>query len=55
MLPLLGFLICLYLWLACAGRRSSPGGLWLAAGILYGAIQTRGFQRSLVTFDAPQD
>ena len=29
------------------------GGLWLAAGVIYGAIQTRGFRRELVKFDIP--
>jgi putrescine importer len=54
-LPLLGFAVCLYLWLSLRWPAKLAGGLWLAAGIAYGAIQTRGFQRHLVTFDAPPD
>jgi putrescine importer len=54
-LPLLGFAVCLYLWLSLRWPAKLAGGLWLAAGIGYGAIQTRGFQRNLVTFDVPQD
>ena len=54
-LPLLGFFVCLYLWLSLRWPAKLAGGLWLAAGVLYGAIQTRGFQRNLVTFDVPKD
>jgi putrescine importer len=50
-LPLLGFLVCLYLWLSLRWPAKLAGGLWLAAGIVYGAIRTRGFQRGLVTFE----
>jgi putrescine importer len=54
-LPLLGFLVCLYLWLSLRSPAKLAGGLWLAAGVCYGAIKTRGFRRNFVTFDAPQD
>jgi putrescine importer len=54
-LPLLGFFVCLYLWLSLRWPAKLAGGLWLAVGVLYGAIQTRGFQRNLVTFDVPKD
>jgi len=54
-LPLLGFLVCLYLWLSLRWPAKVAGGLWLAAGVIYGAIQTRGFRRELVRFEVPQD
>ena len=53
-LPLLGFLICLYLWLSLRLPAKIAGGAWLAAGVIYGAIQTRGFRRSL-SFEAPPE
>ncbi|MGH9162328.1 MAG: APC family permease, partial [Vicinamibacteraceae bacterium] len=54
-MPLLGFLFCLYLWLSLRTEAKLAGGAWLAAGLIYGAIRTRGFHRSLVVFDAPAD
>jgi putrescine importer len=54
-LPLLGFAVCLYLWLSLRWPARLAGGLWLAAGMIYGALRTRGFRRGSVTFDLPQD
>jgi putrescine importer len=54
-LPLLGFLVCLYLWISLRWPAKVMGGLWLAAGVCYGAIQTRGFRRNLISFDVPHD
>jgi putrescine importer len=54
-LPLLGFLICLYIWLNLRWQAKLVGGLWLGAGLLYGAIKTRGFRKSLVSFELPPE
>jgi amino acid transporter len=54
-LPLLGFFICLYLWLSLRPIAKLAGAAWLAAGILYGAIQTRGFSRNMVSFEVPPE
>jgi amino acid transporter len=54
-LPLLGFAVCLYLWLSLRWPAKLAGGLWLGAGVLYGAIKTRGFRRTIVSFDLPPD
>lgn len=54
-LPLLGFLICLYLWLSLRTPAKIAGGVWLGAGLLYGAIKTRGFRRNLVSFEVPPE
>jgi putrescine importer len=53
--PLLGFLFCLYLWLSLRWPAKLAGALWLGAGVLYGAIQTRGFRRNLVSFELPPE
>jgi putrescine importer len=53
--PLLGFLVCLYLWLSLRWPAKLAGGLWLAAGVLYGAIKTKGFRRNLVSFELPPE
>jgi hypothetical protein len=31
------------------------GSIWMALGIAYGAVKTRGFQAELVTFDVPDE
>ncbi len=53
--PLAGFLICLFIWLHLSTLAKIAGGAWLAVGIVYGAIRTRGFRASLVNFDMPAD
>ncbi len=53
--PVLGFLICLFIWLHLGWQAKLAGGIWMAAGIAYGAIKTKGFQRKLVQFDFPVD
>lgn len=45
LLPALGFVICLYLWLNLSALALSVGGTWLAIGIIYAAITTRGFKK----------
>jgi putrescine importer len=50
-LPLLGFLVCLYLWLSLRWPAKVAGGLWLAAGVAYGALQTGGFRRAMFESD----
>lgn len=45
--PVLGFLICGYLWVSLAGISLVIGASWLAVGAAYGAWRTRGFTRSL--------
>lgn len=54
-LPLLGFLICFYLWWSLRPIAKLAGGAWLLAGLLYGAIRTRGFRKDLVCFDVPAE
>ena len=53
--PLAGFAICFFIWLHLSEPAKIAGGAWLAVGIIYGAISTRGFRASLVNFDMPDD
>lgn len=53
--PVLGFLICGYIWLALSTPAKILGAFWMAAGILYGAIKTKGFRSELVNFDMPPE
>lgn len=54
-LPLLGFAICAYLWWSLRTPAKLAGGAWLAAGVLYGAIRTRGFKTGSTSFEAPPE
>lgn len=52
--PLLGFLICLLLWLNLSWQAKLAGSIWVVAGLVFGAIKTHGFKRDLVSFDIPE-
>jgi amino acid transporter len=45
--PLLGFLICGYIWLHLRTPALVVGTLWLLSGVAYGAWKTRGFKRAI--------
>jgi amino acid transporter len=53
--PLGGFAVCLLLWLNLRIEAKVVGGLWLAAGVAFGAWKTRGFRGELVNFDLPPE
>jgi putrescine importer len=53
--PVLGFLICLLLWLNLSNPAKIVGAIWMAAGIAFGAWKTRGFRGDLVNFDIPAE
>lgn len=45
--PVLGFLICLYLWLSLGIIAKIIGACWLLTGVLYGAWRTSWFKKPL--------
>jgi putrescine importer len=53
--PVLGFLICLGLWLNLSWPAMIVGAIWMAAGILFGAIKTKGFRGNLIDFELPPE
>ncbi|HKW88613.1 MAG TPA: APC family permease [Candidatus Acidoferrales bacterium] len=53
--PVLGFFICLFIWLHLGRPAMIVGGIWMLVGIVYGAIKTRGFRGDLVQFSFPAD
>lgn len=53
--PVLGFLICLFIWVHLSNLALIVGSIWMTAGIAYGAWKTRGFQSDLVNFDVPPE
>ena len=55
LVPVMGFTVCLLLWLNLSLPAKIAGVIWMAIGIAYGAFRTRGFKSSLVSFDVPDD
>jgi putrescine importer len=53
--PVLGFVICLLLWLNLSTAAKIGGSIWMAIGLAFGAWKTRGFRADLVNFDVPAD
>jgi putrescine importer len=53
--PILGFTICLLLWLNLSRPAKIAGTIWMVLGIAYGAYRTRGFRSELVSFDVPEE
>jgi len=53
--PVLGFFICLFIWLHLSMLAKVVGSIWMVSGIAYGAWKTRGFQSDLVNFDVPPE
>jgi len=53
--PFLGFVICLFIWRNLSHDAMLLGAIWMAVGIAYGAVKTRGFQADLVRFEIPAD
>jgi amino acid transporter len=46
-LPLLGFLICFYIWLSLGRTAKIAGGAWLLTGFAYGAWRTKWFSKPI--------
>jgi len=53
--PVLGFIICLYIWLSLRPPAKIAGGIWLVIGILYAAYKTNGFRQAIVFSDPPPE
>jgi putrescine importer len=53
--PLAGFFICLLLWLNLSRPAKIVGAIWMAVGIIFGAVKTRGFRGNLIDFELPPE
>jgi len=54
-IPLLGIVICAFIWIHLSRPALILGAVWTAAGIAYGAVRTRGFRAELVKFETTPD
>jgi len=48
LLPALGFVTCLSLWLGLSADAKTIGGFWAIAGIIYLAVLTKGFKKPAI-------
>jgi putrescine importer len=53
--PVFGFLICLGLWLNLSRPAMIVGSIWMVAGIVFGAVRTKGFRGNLINFELPPE
>jgi len=53
--PVLGFLICFFIWLNLTPDARKLGAVWMVVGLAYGAVKTKGFKSDLVKFDLPAE
>ena len=53
--PILGFAICLFIWIHLSHLALIAGSIWMIAGIAFGAWKTKGFRGDLVNFDVPAE
>jgi len=53
--PLLGFVICLFIWRSLGPWAMLLGTIWMVLGLVFGAVKTKGFKTELVRFDIPVD
>jgi amino acid transporter len=52
--PILGFLICGFIWWHLSPPAKIAGSIWMAVGIAYGAWKTSGFRKQ-ISFEAPPE
>ncbi len=53
--PVLGFIICFFLWWNLSTKARIFGALWMAVGIAVGAWKTNGFRGALIDFELPPE
>jgi len=53
--PVLGFLVCLLLWLNLSRPAQKWGAIWMLVGIAFGFWKTRGFRGKLIDFELPPE
>ena len=53
--PVLGFVICFFLWISLSPKALVFGAIWMAVGIAVGAWKTKGFRGNLVDFELPPE
>ena len=55
LVPVLGFVICAFIWAHLSRSAMILGAVWMVAGLIYGAWRTKGFRAELVTFEIPKE
>jgi len=53
--PVVGFFVCLLLWLNLSRPAQIAGAIWMIVGIAFGVWKTRGFRGALIDFELPPE
>jgi amino acid transporter len=53
--PVVGFFVCLLLWLNLSRPAQIAGAIWMIVGIAFGVWKTRGFRGALINFELPPE
>jgi putrescine importer len=53
--PLIGFSVCFLLWISLSTPAKVAGAAWLAVGMIFAFVKTRGFKGGLVDFELPPE
>ena len=53
--PLIGFAICLLLWVNLSWPAKLVGGAWMLVGLLIGAWRTQGFRKGALSFEVAEE
>jgi putrescine importer len=54
LVPVLGFVICAFIWWNLSPPAKIAGTIWLCVGIAYGAWKTSGFRKQ-ISFEVPEE
>ncbi len=53
--PVLGFVICGYIWMSLRTPARIAGGIWLLVGVAYAAYKTAGFRKTIEFSEVPAE
>ena len=53
--PVIGFLFCFFIWINLGIHAKIAGGIWILAGMVVGFIKTKGFRKTIFTFEAREE
>lgn len=53
--PVIGFLFCFFIWINLGSQAKIAGSIWILTGMIVGFIKTKGFRKTIFTFEAREE
>lgn len=53
--PIIGFLFCFFIWINLGSQAKIVGSIWILIGMIVGFIKTKGFRKTIFTFNIVED